>query len=481
MKKTTLALALLLLIAQITEAQYCSPTFANGCFNWRNQNITLGSINWSIGTTACTTSDYTNLSTTVNAGQTLPMSVTNGSWCGTGVWVDFNSDFTFDDSENLYHSYQAASVMTYNFNITIPANVPSGSYRMRVIAGWGSDTFTSTGTNGYGACGNYQYGSFQDFTLQVVSTNLCNANGNVIIYTNYDGGAITINVDQDIPNLHIGICTYEDCAITIAGAYAANVAEVMYVGYQGNNDNCNTGVTSTSISAPVNIPTSILTAPPSVLADPNGNGNMICAYSCGGGNQGGCNTAEQVVAYFLSQFGGSLYAYYTQYNCWAGVTLSVSAGGNCCPVVQLPSPVAAITLSDAQICAGNCINVSDNSAGNPSQWTWTLTGGNPAMSALQNPGEVCFDQPGIYTLSLSAANAFGTSDASATIEVTACTIPGCMYPNATNYNPAATVDNLSCQFPCDATDCPADLDSNGIVGVSDLLIFIGYYGTTCPN
>ena len=35
----------------------------------------------------------------------------------------------------------------------------------------------------------------------------CNTSGNVIIYANYDGGAITINVDEDIPDLHIGVCT----------------------------------------------------------------------------------------------------------------------------------------------------------------------------------------------------------------------------------------------------------------------------------
>jgi hypothetical protein len=40
---------------------------------------------------------------------------------------------------------------------------------MRVIAGWGTDCFDATSTNGYGACGSYQYGSFQDFTIHVVA------------------------------------------------------------------------------------------------------------------------------------------------------------------------------------------------------------------------------------------------------------------------------------------------------------------------
>lgn len=309
----------------------------------------------------------------------------------------------------------------------------------------------------------------------------CNTSGNVIIYANYDGGAITINVDEDIPDLHIGVCTYENCAVTITGPFASNVTEVLYAGYEGDNDNCNIGTTSTSINAPAGVATSVLLAPPSVLPDADGYGSMICAYSCGAGSQGGCNTAEQVVAYFLNQFGGDLYYYFTQYNCWAGSTVSVSQGGNCCPGVQSLPPVAAIDVSNNQICAGECVTVNDSSVGNPTAWNWNVQGAIPASTLAQNLGEVCFNEPGSYSLSLTASNDLGSSMATVTIEVAACNIPGCMYPNAVNYNPAATVDDLTCLFPCNGSECPADLDSNGFIGVSDLLLFIGLFGTTCPN
>jgi hypothetical protein len=480
MKKILKAWMLIALFANAALAQYCSPTFTNGCFSWRNQNIVIGSINWSLGSTSCTISDYTSLSTTVTAGETLPMTVTNGNWCGAGVWVDFNSDFSFDDSENLFHAYQGASTATYNFNITIPANVAAGSYRMRVIAGWGTDTFDNTSSNGYGACGTYQYGSFQDFTLQVLPPDLCNTAGNVVVYANYDGGQLTINVDQDIPNLKIGVCTYEACTVVITGAYASNVSEVLYAGFEGDNDHCNLGIVESTISAPAGVESNVLFAPPGVLSDANGNASIICGYSCGSDYQGGCNTADQIVAYFLNQFGGTLYYYYTQYGCWPSGGLTLGAGGNCCPSQQPSEPSAAIDVSETQICAGDCIVVNDASSGEPTSWNWQFNGTTgPATS--QNPGEICYDQPGSYTITLTASNAQGASTISETIEVTACEVPGCMYPNASNYNPAATVDDLSCQFPCAATDCPADLDDNGFVGVSDLLLFIADYGTTCPN
>src|SRR5258706_332790 len=56
----------------------------------------------------------------------------------------------------------------YNFNITVPGNVPTGFYRMRVIAAWGSDTYTNS-ANGYGPCGSFQYGNFSDFTVNVTN------------------------------------------------------------------------------------------------------------------------------------------------------------------------------------------------------------------------------------------------------------------------------------------------------------------------
>lgn len=56
-------------------------------------------------------------------------------------------------------------------------------------------------------------------------------------------------------------------------------------------------------------------------------------------------------------------------------------------------------------------------------------------------------------------------------------IAGCTYPAATNYNPDAQVDDGSCIF--NNCVCPADFNQDGVIGVADLLIFIGLYATTC--
>ena len=159
----------------------------------------------------------------------------------------------------------------------------------------------------------------------------CDSTANVIIYSNYDGGIININVDKNIPNLKIGITTYESVKITVSGTYSSNITALWYAGYNGNNDNCALGITNTSISGvPANVD-SIIIYPPAGYSNANGWPNIVCNYSCSNTtNQGGCNTPDQIVSYFTTHFGGTLNYHHTQYNCWTNTTYSVSTGGNCC-------------------------------------------------------------------------------------------------------------------------------------------------------
>jgi hypothetical protein len=155
-------------ISASSQISYCSPTFSNGCFSWNTKEVNVGTISWTLGVEDCSISDYTTMQTDLTKGEPHPMIVVNGAWCGTGVWIDLNQDGTFDDTENLYYMYEASELQTYSFDITIPGTTENGLYRMRVVTGWGSDCFNA-GDNGYGACGSYLYGSFQDFTMNVTT------------------------------------------------------------------------------------------------------------------------------------------------------------------------------------------------------------------------------------------------------------------------------------------------------------------------
>ena len=74
-------------------------------------------------------------------------------------------------------------------------------------------------------------------------------------------------------------------------------------------------------------------------------------------------------------------------------------------------------------------------------------------------------------------------EAWATDDNGACTVPissGCTYPTASNYDENADFDNGSCTFDTTGSNaCPNDIDGDGTVAVSDLLLLLSSYGTTC--
>jgi hypothetical protein len=160
---------------------------------------------------------------------------------------------------------------------------------------------------------------------------LCNGTGNLVIYSNYDGGTLNINVDQNIPNLKIGICTYEPVQVNISGPFVGNVSQVLYAGFNSNagNNHCGLGVFPTSISGVNPAIAQILTAPPLGFDTQHGNGQSGSGFFSGSGLMvgvsgqcdtlypaGGGNTPDEVVAYFLKNLGEELIFHNKQYNCW---------------------------------------------------------------------------------------------------------------------------------------------------------------------
>jgi hypothetical protein len=76
-------------------------------------------------------------------------------------------------------------------------------------------------------------------------------------------------------------------------------------------------------------------------------------------------------------------------------------------------------------------------------------------------------------------------DGSCTFPPESCTWPdawaaGCTYAEADNYDADATVDDGSCAWPSCST-CPADVNGDDAVTVSDVLVLLGAFGTTCSQ
>jgi hypothetical protein len=142
----------------------------------------------------------------------------------------------------------------------------------------------------------------------------------IFLFTNYDGGPITVSVDADVPNIVLGFVSYEGMTVTITGPYAGNVVAVHYAGY-----NDLPGTTVAGVAPGI---VSILQLPPVTLSDPSGWPNMVCNAGGGCGDQGGCNTAAQAKDYFVSKFAGQIVSHACQYGVFAGA-LSTSAVSVC--------------------------------------------------------------------------------------------------------------------------------------------------------
>jgi PKD repeat protein len=240
---------------------------------------------------------------------------------------------------------------------------------------------------------------------------VCNPNGTIVIFSNYDGGFLNINVDVNIPNLRIGIVSYEAVEVTFSGPYVNNITEIEYAGFNnGSNASCGGNIaTTTFIGAPGGVTPNIAFVPPVTYSDPNGYMFIDCAYSCGTGNQGGCNTAAQVYDYFETIFAATVYTHETQYGCWLG-THNLSDGGNCCAAPPDPSspPVAGFSISDNLICAGDCVNFTDLTTNSPNAWLWDFTPNQPNSSTDQHPSNICYTAPGTYQVTLVSANNSGS-------------------------------------------------------------------------
>ena len=151
----------------VEEPSYCTPSFSSPSDDYISNFATTGgdfNINNSSTYESGGYSDYyDSYSATIEQGSTLTCSVTpsSTSWTyGHAIWVDWNKDFEFADTEKVAYTSSAASgIWTGSFEV--PSTIAAGDYRMRVIHYYN--------TNPTDPCMSGQYGEAEDYKLTVLA------------------------------------------------------------------------------------------------------------------------------------------------------------------------------------------------------------------------------------------------------------------------------------------------------------------------
>ena len=151
------------------QPTYCLPS-GNGFSQDPNGiiNVTMGTITNSTGIEPNNYGNYSNLSTNVIRGATIPAAITFGTGFtyNTNIWVDWNNDGDFDDAdESVYTGESAApNPSTLNASFAVPLGQPLGTRRLR-IGSIDSPTFTGGPLT---PCRTGQYQAFEDYTINVI-------------------------------------------------------------------------------------------------------------------------------------------------------------------------------------------------------------------------------------------------------------------------------------------------------------------------
>ncbi|EZH74258.1 hypothetical protein ATO12_15440 [Aquimarina atlantica] len=177
-------------------------------------------------------SDHTNLSTVVQKGEQIALTIKtiNEHWSynAIGAWIDWNQDGDFiDTDEEVFSLYGPGP---YNGTVTVPSSALTGTpLRMRVRMGYGSKDKINP-------CGNDTYlGEVEDYTVYVgnSTTPTCNdgiQNGDE---TGVDcGGSCT--PCQTTPSCNDGIQNGDETGIDCGGS-CAPCATLTYCAANGND------------------------------------------------------------------------------------------------------------------------------------------------------------------------------------------------------------------------------------------------------
>ena len=145
------------------QVSYCTSSGSRVTYEWID-NVELGGIANATGRNGGY-GDFTDQVGTLAQGSSNTMIVSAGfrSTAYTeywAVWIDFNQDGTFSDSEKVV-SGSSSSANNLSATVNVPSNAVLGNTRMRV-----SMKYNAAQT----ACENFGDGEVEDYTINITSS-----------------------------------------------------------------------------------------------------------------------------------------------------------------------------------------------------------------------------------------------------------------------------------------------------------------------
>jgi len=149
-------------------AQYCTPTFVNGCdFGDQilNFNTTGGVSNITNNNSGCSPGYYqyfSGQSVSQLQGQDVTLNMQAGPTWGQGfkVWIDWNNNQSFADAGELVYTSPGTGVAINTTTITVPFTASLGTLRMRVLCEYATIPVSVDGcpvSQFYGECEDYDF------------------------------------------------------------------------------------------------------------------------------------------------------------------------------------------------------------------------------------------------------------------------------------------------------------------------------------
>lgn len=195
------------LILTKTPELYCEAEYNYGNTDGDYiSSVTLGDISMiSLGMNQPYYHDYTDMSTTLETGSEQTIHIIGGDYSEDlfAVWIDYNQDNVFDESEKLGEYTVTTSFEEFDINFTIPADAELGETGMRVLC---MDSFEGIAT----PCFTGDYGEYMDFTVNIDDDNGIENIANspeFIVYPNPSQGKFTLKM---IDNYNNGVVSIID-------------------------------------------------------------------------------------------------------------------------------------------------------------------------------------------------------------------------------------------------------------------------------